>query len=153
MAALQYSHDTGGNASASAGSDDDDGSASPGAPQQQPGRQAEDDDEGGGGGGGGELVIVTADAMHTQEEHVKAMNALGVAWMLILKDNQPDLYAAADAHPWENEPVLHGASQTGHGHPRAGNDLPAFADGRPVKALRAGALLMLTRAKAAAVSL
>lgn len=151
MAALQYSHDTGGNASASAGSDDDDGSASPGAPQQQPGRQAEDDDEG--GGGGGELVIVTADAMHTQEEHVKAMNALGVAWMLILKDNQPDLYAAADAHPWENEPVLHGASQTGHGHPRAGNDLPAFADGRPVKALRAGALLMLTRAKAAAVSL
>ena len=43
------------------------------------------------------------------------MNALGVAWMLILKDNQPGLYAAADAHPWENEPVLHGASETGHG--------------------------------------
>ena len=90
----QDSHDTGG--SASAGNDDDDSSASPGTPQQQ-------------------LVIVTADAMHTQEEHVKAMNALGVAWMLILKDNQPGLYAAADAHPWENEPILHGASETGHG--------------------------------------
>ena len=62
-----------------------------------------------------ELVIVTADAMHTQEAHVTAMNALRIGWMLILKDNQPGLYAAADAHPWENEPVLHGASETGHG--------------------------------------
>jgi predicted transposase YbfD/YdcC len=53
--------------------------------------------------------------MHTQTGHVEAMNALGVAWMLILKDNQPGAYAAADACPWENEPVLHGTSQTGHG--------------------------------------
>ena len=63
----------------------------------------------------GELVIVTADAMHTQENHVRQMNAPGIAWMLILKDNQPGLYAAADAHPWDSEPVLHGASETGHG--------------------------------------
>jgi predicted transposase YbfD/YdcC len=67
------------------------------------------------GEGEGELVIVTADALHTQEAHVKAMNALGVAWMLILKDNQPGLYAAADAHPWEHEPVLHASGETGHG--------------------------------------
>jgi predicted transposase YbfD/YdcC len=58
---------------------------------------------------------VTADAMHTQEAHVKAMNDLGLAWVLILKDNQPGLYAAADAWTWENEPVLHGTSETGHG--------------------------------------
>ena len=78
------------------GDGDDTGSdgASPGGTWQQ-------------GEGEGELVIVTADALHTQEAHVKAMNALGVAWMLILKDNQPGLYAAADAHPWEHEPVLH----------------------------------------------
>jgi predicted transposase YbfD/YdcC len=63
----------------------------------------------------GELIIVTADALHTQTGHVEAMNALGVAWMLILKDNQPGMYAAADAHPWEHEPVLHGTSETGHG--------------------------------------
>ncbi len=67
------------------------------------------------GEGEGELVIVTADAMHTQQAHVTAMNALGVAWMLILKDNQARMYAAADAHPWEYEPVLHGTSETGHG--------------------------------------
>src|SRR5271165_6762868 len=56
------------------------------------------------GEGEGELVIVSADAMHTQTGHVEAMNALSVAWMLILKDNQPGAYAAADAHPWEHEP-------------------------------------------------
>jgi len=82
--------------------------------------QARSSEAAAGGGGGGEeeeeeLVIVTADAMHTQTGHVEAMNALGVAWMLILKDNQPGAYAAADAGPWENEPVLHGTSQTGHG--------------------------------------
>ncbi len=58
-----------------------------------------------------ELVIVTADAMHTQAGHVEAMNALGVAWILTLKDNQPGLYAAADAWNWEDEPVLHATSE------------------------------------------
>jgi len=62
-----------------------------------------------------ELVIVSADAMHTQTGHVEAMNDLSVAWMLILKDNQPGAYAAADAHLWDAEPVLHGTSETGHG--------------------------------------
>ena len=91
-------------ASGDAGRDDDDGSGA-----------AADGSQQGEGERERELVIVTADAMHTQEQHVKAMNSLGVAWMLILKDNQPGLYAAADAHPWDNEPVLHGASETGHG--------------------------------------
>ena len=93
--------------SGSAGNDDDDSTANPGTPQQQPEDDGQEREQ--------ELVIVTADAMHTQEEHVKAMNALAVAWMLILKDNQPGLYAAADSHSWEHEPVLHGASETGHG--------------------------------------
>lgn len=43
------------------------------------------------------------------------MNDLGLSWMLILKDNQPGMYAAADAWNWEDEPVLHGTSETGHG--------------------------------------
>jgi len=78
----------------------------PGSPGSD--RQPEGEGEGG-------LVIVTADAMHTQTGHVEAMNAPGLAWMLILKDNQPGLYAAADAWNWEDEPILHGASETGHG--------------------------------------
>jgi len=75
----------------------------------EPGRKGEEEEE------EEELVVVTADAMHTQENHVKAMNALRIGWILTLKDNQPGLYAAADAHPWQNEPVLHGTSETGHG--------------------------------------
>jgi predicted transposase YbfD/YdcC len=88
----------------------DDHGPGPGSPGSD--RQPEGEPEGEGEGG---LVIVTADAMHTQTGHVEAMNALGLAWMLILKDNQPGLYAAADAWNWEDEPILHGASETGHG--------------------------------------
>jgi predicted transposase YbfD/YdcC len=109
-----------GQPAAGPGTDDDGRDTSGGGPGQAPGSEAAAAAGGGGGGGGEEeeeeeLVIVTADAMHTQSGHVEAMNALGVAWMVILKDNQPRMYAAADAHPWDNEPVLHGSSQTGHG--------------------------------------
>jgi predicted transposase YbfD/YdcC/uncharacterized membrane protein YgcG len=79
------------------------------------GDSSEREGGGGGGGGGGELVVVTADALHTQAGHVEAMNTLGISWILILKDNQPGLYAAASAHPWEDEPVLHATAETGHG--------------------------------------
>ena len=41
---------------------------------------------------------MTADAMHTQTGHVEAMNAMNIGWILILKDNQPGMYAAAAAH-------------------------------------------------------
>jgi predicted transposase YbfD/YdcC len=58
---------------------------------------------------------MTADAMHTQTGHVQAMNALGIGWILTLKDNQPGMYAAASAHPWEHEPILYATAETGHG--------------------------------------
>ena len=73
------------------------------------------DDAGAGAGAGAELVIVTADALHTQAGHVEAMNKLRIGWILDLKDNQPGLYALADAHPWHEEPVLHATAETGHG--------------------------------------
>jgi predicted transposase YbfD/YdcC len=91
--------------------------------------------DGGGGGGGdgdgdGELIIMTADAMHTQAGHVEAMNTHGVGWILTLKDNQPGLYAAADAHRREDEPILHATAETGHGRHeartiRVTSDVPA----------------------------
>ncbi len=95
------------------GTDDGDGASSGGDPARA--HSEEEDEAARARSEEEELVIVTADAMHTQTGHVRAMNARGVAWMVILKDNQPGMYAAADAHPWENEPVLHGSSQTGHG--------------------------------------
>jgi len=67
------------------------------------------------GEGEGELVIMTADAMHTQTGHVEAMNAMNIGWILILKDNQPGMYAAASTLPWDSEPILHATAETGHG--------------------------------------
>ena len=74
-----------------------------------------DSDGEGEGEGEGELIVMTADAMHTQTGHVEAMNALNIGWILTLKDNQPGMYAAASAHPWEHEPVLYATAETGHG--------------------------------------
>jgi len=65
--------------------------------------------------GEGPLVILTADAMHTQAGHVREMNILGIKWLLTLKDNQPGMYALADAHPWDDEPVLYATAEVGHG--------------------------------------
>ena len=89
------------------GSDEDDGSGHGSAQAAAAEEEEEEEEE----SGDQELVIVTADAMHTQAGHVEAMNALGVAWILTLKDNQPGLYAAADAWNWEDEPVLHATSE------------------------------------------
>src|SRR5208282_4464134 len=82
-----------------------------------PGHDGDGDGDGDGddAGAGAELVIVTADALHTQAGHVEAMNKLRIGWILDLKDNQPGLYALADAHPWHEEPVLHATAETGHG--------------------------------------
>jgi predicted transposase YbfD/YdcC len=82
------------------------------------------------GSGDGELIIMTADALHTQAGHVEAMNTHGIGWILTLKDNQPGLYAAADAHRWETEPILHATAETGHGRHeartiRVTSDVPA----------------------------
>src|ERR1035437_6686483 len=82
-----------------------------------------DGDDAGAGAGEGEgegeegeeLVIVTADALHTQAGHVEAMNKLRVGWILDLKGNQPGLYALAAPHPGGDEPVLHATAEVGHG--------------------------------------
>jgi predicted transposase YbfD/YdcC len=97
-------------------SDSDDGNDASGHGDSDSSGESAGSSEGEGEGEGeGELVVVTADALHTQAGHVEAMNALGIGWILILKDNQPGLYAAASAHPWEDEPVLHATAETGHG--------------------------------------
>src|ERR1019366_8670261 len=53
--------------------------------------------------------------MHTQTGHVEAMNAMNIGWILILKDNQPGMYAAASTLPWDSEPILYATAETGHG--------------------------------------
>jgi len=97
------------------GEDDGDGSRHGSTQVTGAGAGAEAEAEAEAEGAGQELVIVTADAMHTQARHVEAMNALGIGWILTLKDNQPGMYAAADAHLRDDEPVLYATSEVSHG--------------------------------------
>ncbi len=100
-------NDDGRSDSSGDGDDDDDGS--------HPEDNSTTATAAGEGEGEGPLVILTADAMHTQAGHVREMNILGIKWLLTLKDNQPGMYALADAHPWDDEPVLHATAEVGHG--------------------------------------
>ena len=120
LQAILDGRDATSSSSSSSSSDDDDGSpGAAGSRSAAAGRQGAaargEAREEGEGEGEGPLIIVTADALHTQAGHVEAMNARGIGWILTLKDNQPGLYAAADAHCWEGEPVLHATSEVSHG--------------------------------------
>jgi hypothetical protein len=58
---------------------------------------AADDDE-------NPVTLITADSLHTQVGHVKAMNAAGLDWMLIAKGNQPALENEICSFDWESFP-------------------------------------------------
>ena len=45
-------------------------------------------------------AVITADQMHTQREHARKIDAAGAFFIFTLGDNQPKLFAAADALPW-----------------------------------------------------
>jgi predicted transposase YbfD/YdcC len=60
-------------------------------------------------------VVVTADAMHTQRAHASYLvEQRGADYVLIVKANQPHLYAQLDSLEWDTVP-LHTSINTGHG--------------------------------------
>jgi predicted transposase YbfD/YdcC len=60
-------------------------------------------------------VVVTADAMHTQRAHASYLvEERGADYVLIVKANQPHLYAQLDSLEWDTVP-LHTSINTGHG--------------------------------------
>lgn len=61
-------------------------------------------------------VLVTADAMHTQREHVEHLHEVGAHWLLIAKGNQPKLHNQLKTLPWGDVPVAH--IETGKEHGR-----------------------------------
>jgi predicted transposase YbfD/YdcC len=61
--------------------------------------------------------VVTADAMHTQRDHAEFLvNIKKAHYILIVKKNQPGLYAQLKNLPWRNIPAGH--KQRGRGHGR-----------------------------------
>jgi predicted transposase YbfD/YdcC len=60
-------------------------------------------------------VMVTADAMHTQRTHASYLvEERGADYVLIVKANQPNLFAQLDSLDWSTTP-LHTTENTGHG--------------------------------------
>jgi hypothetical protein len=60
-------------------------------------------------------VVITADALHTQREHVETLAARGVHWVLTVKGNQPRLRRQLAGLPWRQVEPAHRSAETAHG--------------------------------------
>ena len=60
-------------------------------------------------------VVITADALHTQREHVADLHARGAHWVLTVKGNQPRLRRQLARLPWRDVEEGHRSAETGHG--------------------------------------
>lgn len=60
-------------------------------------------------------TVITADALHTQREHVADLHARGAHWVLSVKGNQPRLRRQLAARPWRQVEISHRAVATAHG--------------------------------------
>jgi predicted transposase YbfD/YdcC len=80
-------------------------------------------------------VVITADALHTQREHVDYLHARGAHWVLTVKGNQPRLRRQLAELPWhEVEPAHHDITTDPHPkgrHHRRRDPVPARRPGHP----------------------
>ena len=60
-------------------------------------------------------AVITADALHAQRDHATYLARLGADYLLIVKRNQPNLYAQLAALPWRDVPVAYDKRERGHG--------------------------------------
>jgi predicted transposase YbfD/YdcC len=60
-------------------------------------------------------VVVTADALHCQREHVAYLARRGAHWILTVKANQPNLHRQLTALPWRLVPDADRDTARGHG--------------------------------------
>jgi predicted transposase YbfD/YdcC len=60
-------------------------------------------------------VVVTADALHAQRDHAAFLVDRGADYLLVVKANQPTLYAQLAGLPWRQIPVIDRTRDHGHG--------------------------------------
>jgi predicted transposase YbfD/YdcC len=60
-------------------------------------------------------AVITADALHAQREHATYLAGRGAHYLLIIKRNQPGLYAQLAALPWRDVPKAYDKLERGHG--------------------------------------
>ena len=59
--------------------------------------------------------VITADALHTQREHAEFLASKHTYYILVVKKNQPSLYAQVKNLPWRNIPAGDRQHDRGHG--------------------------------------
>lgn len=60
-------------------------------------------------------AVITADALHTQRSTARYLHDRGAEFVFCVKENQPKLFAALNALPWNDVPVSHTQTDRGHG--------------------------------------
>ena len=60
-------------------------------------------------------TVITADQMHTQRKHARAIDAAGAFFLFTIGENQPLLFDAAGALPWESVAGEAWTVDRGHG--------------------------------------
>ncbi len=60
-------------------------------------------------------VVITADALHCQREHVTYLAHRGAHWIFTVKGNQPGLHQQLTALPWRLVPIADRDTSRGHG--------------------------------------
>ena len=60
-------------------------------------------------------VVVTADALHCQREHITYLAGRGAHWILTVKGNQPNLHQQLSGLPWRLVPIADRDTDRGHG--------------------------------------
>lgn len=60
-------------------------------------------------------MVITADALHTQRDHVEQLHARGAHWLLTVKGNQPTLHRQLAGLPWHQVKASHRAIGNAHG--------------------------------------
>jgi predicted transposase YbfD/YdcC len=60
-------------------------------------------------------VVITADALHTQREHVTDLHEGGAYWVFTVKGNQPRLRRQLATLPWREVQTSHRSTETAHG--------------------------------------
>lgn len=75
-------------------------------------------------------AVVTADALHTQRDTATYLHQRGADFFFCVKENQPKLFTALNALPWNTVPVSHTQTDRAHGRVehRTIQVLPAPAD-------------------------
>ncbi len=59
--------------------------------------------------------VITADALHTQREHAQFLAGKQAHYILVVKKNQPSLYAQLKNLPWRHIPAGDRQHDRGHG--------------------------------------